>query len=120
MGRKPTNDQGHIIEAIKEGNRHYVWQQVKFVGVMDIQEIDERFMMFNKAFANFDPFVNDNFIYFYKRHLKYNRMYDEDRNFSKLTTNRNVINRLKSEISTPTEGNQPIVDDFKEFMNMGE
>lgn len=118
MARKPANDQGHIIEAIKEGNRHYVWQQVKFVGVMDIQEIDERFLIFNKTFDSFDPHRNNNFIYFYKNNLKYARMYNDDRQFTKLTTNRNVINRLKSELSTPTENNQPIVNDFKEFMNM--
>lgn len=120
MARKPANDQGHIIAAIKEGNRHYVWKQVKFIGVSDISSIDERFLIFNKSFDSFDPERNNNFIYFYKNHLSYNRMNNEDRAFNRLTNNRNVINKLKSEVSTPTEVNQPIIEDMKLFMNMGE
>lgn len=119
MARKQTNDQGHIIEAIKEGNRHYVWQQVKFIGVSDIREIDERFLIFGKTFDSFDPYRNNNFILYYKKHLNYARMANDDRVYARLTSNRNVINKLKSEVSTPTENNQPIIDDFKLFVNSG-
>lgn len=112
------NDQGHIIEAIKVGDRKYTWEQVKFVGTMSIESIDERFMIFNKAFENFDPYRNNNFILFYKRYLSYNKMNNNDREFSRLTSNRSVINTLKSQASTPTEDNQKLIEDLKLFINM--
>lgn len=120
MSEKITNDQGHIIEAIKKGNRHYVWEAVKFVGTMYLSSIDERFLVFNKAFDNFDPHRNNNFILFYRKYLNYQRMSNNDREFSGLTNNRNVINTLMRELSTPTDDEPPLIKDLKQWTNMGD
>lgn len=120
MARKGTNDQDHIVEAIKKGNRHYVWEQVKFVGTMFIRDIDERFLIFNKCFDKFDPERNNNFIHFYRKYLSYNKLTNDDREYSRLTSNRNVINILKSQVSTPTENVQAIIEDLKEWTNIDE
>lgn len=118
--KEVTNDQGHIIDAIIEGNRHYVWGVVKFIGTAFIKCIDERFLIFTKTFDNFDPEKNNNFIYFYRQNLRYAKISNDDRSFSILTKNRNVINTLKTQASTPTEINPALIDDLKEWMNMGD
>ena len=66
MGKVITNDQGHIIEAIKKKNYAYVWEQVKFIGIKDEENVNFRYFVFSEAVRKFDPYINNNFIKFYK------------------------------------------------------
>lgn len=109
------NDQGEIIEAIKNNDRAFVWNKVKFIGFGDVKEIDSRYMIFNKAFGSFDPYKNNNFILFYKTYLKYERNNREDSTYF-MTTNRSVINTLKSDFISPNEENQQLINDLKSFV----
>ena len=71
MEEKITNDQGHIIEACKNGDTSYVWSQIKYIGVQEEPNPETRYLIFRRAFHDFNPNINNNFIYFYKRYLKF-------------------------------------------------
>jgi len=109
-----TNDQGEIIKAIKKGNRAYVWDKVKFIGFNDVNDVDTRYLIFNKAFGSFDPYKNNNFILFYKTYLKYERNNREDDSYF-VTNNRTVINTLKSNFISPSEENQELIKELEQW-----
>ena len=101
MPKKGTNDQGHIIEALKQKNYYYVWEQVKYVGYEDEPNMNRRFIIFSRAAKDFDTEKNNNFIYFYKKYLKYLSFSKNDTFFT--TDNYRVIQRLKNEHISPSD-----------------
>jgi hypothetical protein len=119
MRRKRTggeaNDQAKLIEYIKNSDRHHAWEAVKFIGYNDIKDINIRFLVFCKAFERFDPYINNNFIMFYKSALKYAGMSERESEAYKLTSNGNIINTLKIDFCSPKEDLPQIVEDLKEF-----
>lgn len=116
--KSTPNDQGEIIEAMKRGDRNFVWNKVKYVGYNNIPEIDERFMIFNKAFGSFNPYENNNFIMFYKTYLRYEQNNRADNTYY-VTNNRSIINTLKNDFVSPSEENQKLIEDLKSFERMG-
>ena len=116
MARKIINDQAELIQAIKDKNRYLAWSKVKHIGIKDIQDPDKRFLIFNKAFKSFDPYRNNNFILFFKNMINFERMSEEDRNVCKFTTNRTVINIIKSNSSAPRDNQPIIVEEISQFM----
>lgn len=101
MGKKATNDQEHIIDALKRGDYKYVWEQVKYIGYANVPNINTRYMIFYDIVEDFDYENNNNFIYFYKARLKYYSA-DELSTFY-VSRNRTIINKLKQEYISPTE-----------------
>lgn len=116
MARKATNDQGELIQAIKDRDRRKAWQLVKFIGIKENSDANSRFLIFNKAFESFDPERNNNFILFYKNMIGFdfkNRLESETYRF---TSNRNIINTLKSHSSSPQEDLPDIIKDIEGFI----
>lgn len=110
------NDQQDIIQAIIDKNDLYVWDRVKYIGYMDVPSINERFIIFNKAIAEFNPAQNNNFIKFYKDYLKFLR-FDRNTTF-RVTTNRSIIRKLKEQSISPTKDNHSkIVNELKKWNN---
>lgn len=94
------NDQVEIIQYIIEKKYHHVWERVKFIGIKDVSDINERYLIFMKAAHSFKPEINNNFIHFYKKYLRGLRL---DKNETFLLTNTpSVIRELKNEIISPS------------------
>lgn len=103
MGKKIKNDQGELIQAIKDGNRSKAWMTVRFIGFKIQPDINERFLIFNKAFDKFDPYKNNNFIHFFMAQIKFDTMREEDRKLCIVTNNRNIINAVKYQQASPKD-----------------
>jgi hypothetical protein len=115
MRKKPTNDQQDIIEAIKNNDYAYVWERVKQIGYKDVPDVHERYMFFHKAFLDFDPLRNNNFIHFYKTYLNYLR-FDRNSTF-RVTEDRANIRRLKEQSISPTKDAKKIIKDLSNWNN---
>ena len=113
-----TNDQGHIIEALKDENYMYVWENIKWVGYKQVTDIEERFAIFCKIVEDFDYVINNNFIHWYKTQLNYYKLDNNDSTFY-VTTNKNLIKKLQAEHSNPTEcgGKQHMLRELKQWKN---
>lgn len=114
----PTNDQQHIIDALSVQDYAYVWFQLRGVGYNIVPDISERYIVFCNIVKEFENKKSDNFIYFYKEHLKY---YKADKNETYyLPNSRNVINTLKNEYISPTEdcNNSKIAKALKNWSNL--
>ena len=101
MSKAGTNDQKHIIDALKVGNYAYVWEKVKFVGFRKIDNINDRYSIFCDIVDSFDYERNNNFICFYSTRLGYHAA-DELSTFF-VSRNRSIINNLKNENISPTD-----------------
>lgn len=113
---KITNDQGDIIEALREKNYIYAWEKVKYVGFKDVPDINERHLVFYIAAQRFNTEINNNFIIFYKQYLRYFRL-DQNETF-RVTTSRPNIKRLKEQAISPTKGSDSkIIDELKKWNN---
>lgn len=98
---KPTNDQQHIIDALKRKDYLYVWEQVKGIGYKKVKNINDRFVIFNDIVDKFDYENNNNFIQFYITRLNYHNI-DSQPTF-RVSKNRRVNNTLISEHISKTE-----------------
>lgn len=106
------NDQGLIIEAIKNKDYYAAWEKVKWVGSKDITSIDERYLIFQHAVQLFNPYINNNFIYFYKRHLK---GYDLNQdNTYYVTDTKSILNKLKQDYISP-ENRSKLTEELKKW-----
>lgn len=103
------NDQGHIIEAIIEGNYNYVWEQVKYIGYQDESSPEIRYLIFQRAFHDFNPNINNNFIHFYKRYLKF--LKDEPTYFTDKRNYKKAIDDLYS----PNEKTSKFIKSLKDI-----
>lgn len=113
---KVTNDQGDIIQALKDKNFRFVWEHVKYVGFKDVPDINERYLICYNAANQFDPEKNNNFILFYKNYLKYFR-YDQNETF-RVTSSRVNIKRLKAQAISPTKGSgYKMIDELRKWSN---
>lgn len=108
MAEKKTNDQGEIIEALKNKNYSKVWEKLKYVGYNDEKNIHRRYIIFKKACNDFNPYVNNNFILFYKKYINY-LDFDKDSTFI-ATTNYGFIKDLKNENISPSDDRKSMVD----------
>lgn len=115
-----TNDQIHIIKYIKEKEYVKVWEEVKFIGVKDVLDINERYLIFSKAIRSFDPYINNNFIQFYKKYLKGLRL-NKNTTFI-VTTTPLIIQELKNEAISPNlkprERRKSKVDSLKKWKHL--
>lgn len=102
------NDQGEIIENLKNKNFNKVWESVKYIGYKDMPDVTMRFLIFKKAVNSFDPFRNNNFIMFFKSHIRYSRMKEKERDHFKYTNNSTIISHIKTNVCSPQE-NLPIL-----------
>lgn len=98
---KATNDQGHIIDALKDKKYNYVWEQVKFIGYRQVPDIEERYIFFFKAVDDFNPYENNNFIHFYKKYLSLLK-FDKASTFV-VTENRSMIKKLQTNAISPSD-----------------
>lgn len=114
MSKKVTNDQGHIIEAIRKKNYIYAWENVKYVGYDVIRDMNERMMLFFEIVQDFDCEKNNNFIKFYLTRLNYCKL-DKNETFV-FTKNRKIIKELKAEDISPSETTKsPTVNELKNW-----
>ena len=113
--KQKPNDQGKIIKAIKKHNYAFVWEEVKWVGSSDIDDISERRIVFDKAVEQFDAEHNNNFILFYKQRLHW-ASYEANVG-SKLSTNRRVNEELKRQYISPTpdENEKTIANELRKW-----
>ena len=114
--KEGTNDQEHIIDALRDGNYAYVWEQVKYIGYQKVADINDRYIIFCDIVESFDYERNNNFICFYSTRLGFINSDICDTFF--VTHNKSIINKLKSEYISPTEcENSKITRDLKKWTN---
>lgn len=114
--KKVTNDQQHIIDALIACDYIYVWMQVKYIGYNYVHDINERYTIFMDCVENFDYERNNNFIQYYKNHMKYYLGYKNDTFY--VSQNKTIINKLKSENISPTECKKSrLVQELKKWGN---
>lgn len=94
-----TNDQGLLIEHLKQQNYLAAWEIVKFVGYTTVRDINERYIIFTKAAREFDYNKNNNFILFYKNRLGFYR-FDRNSTF-KITDSPKMVKDLKNMSISP-------------------
>lgn len=110
---KIKNDQEEIIEFCKQNKLYEVWKRVKYIGYQDISDISERFLVFNKAFALFDPYINNNFIYFYKQQLKY---FKNSKNQNMYTDNQRIIRELIVDSISPSSDHPQFIKELQTIL----
>lgn len=110
------NDQGHIIKALKENNYIYVWEQVKYIGYKIVPDPSTRMAIFYKVVDIFNPEINNNFIHFYKKHLKY---LNPDRYETYRTSDnlRMIIDVNKESISPTDTSRRYVLNELKKWNN---
>lgn len=106
------NDQGELIEQLKNEEYSKAWHKVRFVGVQDEPDIMARFLVFEKAADSFDPEKNNNFIGYYKNFLKFHSIERRDSEQVKVTSNRSVINLMRQQATSPQDDIPDIVNDL--------
>lgn len=99
-----VKDQDEIVAAIAEDNPMKVWQHVKFIGYKNMPSIHNRKLVFYRAYKDFDPEVNDNFVWFYTNCVKYQSMIDWKKKTSALTCDRSAIQRKTDKSIWPIIG----------------
>lgn len=112
MPKKNTNDQEHIINAIKNKDFGYVWNKLKWIGYDDEKDINMRYIIFLRAIKDFNYKKNNNFILFYKNYIKYLRFKN---NTFVFTDNPLVIRKLKNENASPTDTTKGITKVLKDW-----
>lgn len=111
-----TNDQQDIIKAIIDKDYLYAWERVKYIGYMDVPDINERYILFHRAIIDFNPAQNNNFILFYKQYLKFLK-FDRNETF-RVTENRSTIKKLKEQAISPTKDNHSkLIDELSKWNN---
>ena len=110
-----TNDQGEIIQLLKDKNFIEVWERVKFVGYADVTDINIRYLLFKKACANFKPDENNNFIHYYKNMLYYHNKAVVSRETNLLSTNNAIVSHLLRHKCSPEEYLEPLVRELEQF-----
>ena len=97
---KVTNDQGHIIQAIRAKQYDLVWEKIKWIGYATIKDINDRYLIFYEVVRKFDPAKNNNFIHWYKSRLSYVSSYDFKGN--RCATSRSTYHKMINEYISPT------------------
>lgn len=116
MAKKIKNDQGELIERIKRGEFFKAWEMVKYIGFKFEGDINMRYLIFNKAFQKFDPYENNNFIYYFMNQIKFDAMERADRKLCVISSNRKIVNRIKMEHCSPSDEDKPeIIKDVLSF-----
>lgn len=112
-----TNDQGEIIELIKQKRYKEVWPEVMYIGYNDMPDANERMMAFIKIIQKFDYNKSNNFIYYYKNNLNL-QMKNRYQTFY-VTQSRTIVNKLKRQLDSPTYDNENsyLVKEFKHWHN---
>ena len=95
------NDQEEIINAIKNKKYSFVWDKIKHIGNRDVCDEHQRYLIFFKAIHDFDYTMNNNFILFYKKYLKFLN-FEKYKTFY-VSTNKNMIQKLKNQSISPEE-----------------
>lgn len=115
MAKKGTNDQGQIIQDIINGKFYKVWDAVRDIGFKEIPDINVRFQVCREAFNSFNPYENNNFIYFYKNRLSFRRQNDRNIKDSHFTSNQVSLSKLKTHSLSPSEDISNMVRDISRF-----
>ena len=112
-----TNDQGEIIELIKQKRYKEVWPEVMYIGYNDMPDANESMMAFIKIIQKFDYNKSNNFIYYYKNNLNL-QMKNRYQTFY-VTQSRTIVNKLKRQLDSPTYDNENsyLVKEFKHWHN---
>ena len=111
-----VNDQGEIIEFIKEGKFYSAWERVKYVGYNIVPDMEDRLSVCRRAFKKFDPYKNNNFIMFYKQYLKFFKTSSIDEEHYNITSNQTVINALKTDYISPSNEHKSVITDIKRII----
>lgn len=99
--KQTPNDQGKIIKALRNKDYASVWEEVKWIGTGDMADISERRIIFDKCVLAFDPYINNNFILYYKKRLKWNGYSNNVE--CKLASSRRISEELKRQYISPTD-----------------
>lgn len=94
-----------IAKAVEENDVVKLWHLVKYIGYSKVKDPDERKMVFLRAFQDFDPEVNNNFLYFYYTQLHFQGLNDFKVHTYKISGNKKSIKKLVSASAFPTEEN---------------
>lgn len=113
--QKIVNDQGEIIELLKNKKFNAVWEKVKFVGYAQIVDINTRFLLFKKACDSFRPEENNNFIHYYKNSLHYYNKSLMSRDTNMLSNNNVIVSHLLRHKCSPEEYLEPLVRELEQF-----
>lgn len=67
---KITNDQGELIQLLRNKKYEAAWQKVIQIGIDIYPDMRKRKNIFYEAAASFDPYKNNNFIWWYLNGLQ--------------------------------------------------
>lgn len=115
LNKEATNDQGEIIELLKEKSFNKVWGKVKFVGYIEVSDINIRYLLFKKACDAFRPEENNNFIHYYKNMLYYHNKSSISRDTNLLSNNNAIVSHLLRHKCSPEEHLEPLVRELEQF-----
>ena len=59
-----------VLLKLKENKYNEAWDLVKYIGIDNVHDMRERYLVFLRAVSNFDVTVTNKFIPFYLRYLK--------------------------------------------------
>lgn len=111
-GRKPSvnpdtvqtpNDQGELIQALKDKQYYKAWSIVKHIGYKTQSNEMVRYVIFMNAASKFDPWINNNFIQYYKKYLSTDTSSMNRKAQAKYTNNVSINNDMISEAIIPRD-----------------
>ena len=114
--RSRTNDQGALIQFLKDGELKKAWNCVKFIGIQTIPEYSMRYLIFHKAASKFDPEMNNNFIMFYKNYINFTYKNNRFASENLLTTNALLVNQIKRNLCSPQDDVPKLVQDYQNII----
>lgn len=113
MTKKETNELVNNYIMNKEYNK--AWQYVKEIGILEVPNINERFIIFNRIAAQYDCKLNKSFMAYYKkclRHAKFDvcssATLTDNKRIAKILINR----RISPEID---KRRKPIIEELEKW-----
>ena len=98
--KQTPNDQGPLLECLKNQDYMEAWGIVKYIGYKIVADPNERFAIFNVIVEKFDYEMNNNFIKFYMDYLGYYKPVEDKYYFNNSTS---VVKQLKQEFAIPSD-----------------
>lgn len=96
--------QDEILEAISEDNPMKLWHLVRYIGYKNMPSVHNRKLVFLRAYRDFDPDKNDNFVSFFYNCVKFQSMIDYKKKMSILTCDQSALKRKTDKSIWPVLG----------------
>lgn len=96
--------QDELLKAIINKKPMQAWQYVRYIGYKNMPSVHNRKLIFYRAFKDFDPEINDNFVHYYANCIKFQSMTDWKKKTSVLTCDLSAKKRCADKSIWPIIG----------------